>query len=82
MVTSEGGFDPTPPPVLAVTPAEAAKMIGVSRSMFFKLLNAGRIGPMGTRLGRCHRFSVDELQRWVAAGMPRRELWMGSETVH
>ena len=78
VVTYMPQFDPTRvslPPV-AVDAGEAAMMLGISRSMFYKLLDAGRIGPRGSRLGRCLRFSVAEMTAWAEAGMPRREEWV------
>lgn len=60
---------------VAVDPAQAAKLIGVSKSMFFKLVSAGRIGPAGVKLGRCVRFSLSELRAWGEAGMPPRHEW-------
>ena len=73
-------FDPpsrlAPLEPFAVDAAQAAALIGVSRSMFFKLVDAGRIGPTGVRLGRCVRYPLPELRAWVAAGMPPRHEWV------
>jgi excisionase family DNA binding protein len=63
---------------LAVDATQAAALIGVSRGMFFKLVDAGRIGPAGVRLGRCVRYPLPELRAWVEAGMPPRHEWANS----
>lgn len=52
---------------------------GLSKSFIEKLDASGQLGPMALRLGRRRLWSVDELGRWVSAGMPRREDWI-SET--
>jgi excisionase family DNA binding protein len=60
---------------LAVDAREAAALLGLSRSMFYKMMEAGRIGPQGRRFGKAVRFSVAELRAWAAAGMPPRHVW-------
>ncbi len=37
---------------LLLSTIEAAKLLGISRSMFYALHSSGRIGVMPTRLGR------------------------------
>ena len=44
--------------------------------MFFKLADAGLIGPPGVRLGRCVRYPLTELRAWAEAGMPPRHEWL------
>ena len=61
---------------LAVDSGQAARLLGLSRSMFYKMAEAGHIGPMGRRLGKCVRYSVAELRAWAAAGMPPRHEWV------
>jgi predicted DNA-binding transcriptional regulator AlpA len=53
---------------------EAARLLGVSRTLFYGLLSAAR-DPVGLRLGRCRRWSVDELRAWTAAGAPPLSRW-------
>ena len=60
---------------LALTPEQAASLLGLSRSMFFKMAESGQIGPMGRRFGRCLRYGLSELRAWVSAGMPPRHEW-------
>ena len=60
---------------LAVDAEQAAGLLGLSRSMFYKMADAGQIGPMGRRFGKCIRYSLTELRAWAAAGMPPRHEW-------
>ena len=60
---------------LAVDAEQAAGMLGLSRSMFYKMAESGQIGPMGRRFGKCIRYSLTELRAWEAAGMPPRHEW-------
>lgn len=66
---------------LAVDSGQAARLLGLSRSMFYKMAEAGQIGPMGRRLGKCVRYSVAELRAWAAAGMPPRHEWVRTKAV-
>jgi excisionase family DNA binding protein len=62
-------------PKLIVDAAEAAELIGIARSTFWKLHSSGRT-PAPLRLGgRVVRWRRDELAAWVAAGCPPREKW-------
>jgi excisionase family DNA binding protein len=61
---------------LAIDARQAAMLLGLSRSMFYKMMEAGRIGPRGHRFGKAVRFSVAELRAWAAAGMPPRQEWL------
>jgi predicted DNA-binding transcriptional regulator AlpA len=54
---------------------QAAALLGVSRSQFWTLHNAGRV-PLPLRLSpRVVRWRSDELAAWVQAGCPNREIW-------
>ena len=73
----------TAPPVepLAINVDQAAGLIGVSRSMFYELMDAGTIGPMPVKFGpKCCRFPLAELRAWAEAGMPSREQWQKMRT--
>jgi len=62
--------------LIALNAKQAASLIGVSRSMFYELMDAGKIGPMGVKFGpKCVRFPLAELRAWAEAGMPSREIW-------
>ena len=60
---------------LAVDAKQAADLLGLARSTFYKMQEAGRIGPQGIHFSRCVRFSLAELRAWAAAGMPPRHEW-------
>jgi excisionase family DNA binding protein len=61
---------------LLLSAAEAAGLLGISRSAYYSLLSSGRIGPLPVRLGRSVRFDRRELERWVAAKCPCRDGWV------
>ena len=49
---------------LLARPAEGAKMLGISRSKIYEMLNAGDLPCL--RLGKTWRIPIDELRRWIA----------------
>jgi len=65
----------SPPDVLAVDVAGAAKLLGISQSHVFAMRRAGKFGPVPVRMGRCCRYRVAELTAWVNAGCPARARW-------
>jgi excisionase family DNA binding protein len=65
---------PSFPQPLLVPAVEAARLCGVSRAMWYRLLSAGRT-PLPIRLGRRMLWRVSELKEWVEAGCPARERW-------
>lgn len=69
---------PKPEPLL-VSSVQAAGMLGVGRSHFYGMVSSGQIGPMAHKLGKRSLYSVKELDRWVDAGMPTREIWMNQK---
>jgi predicted DNA-binding transcriptional regulator AlpA len=59
---------------IALTPKQVSKLLGISMRHLASLNSTGRIiRPI--RLGRCLRYSADELQDWLAAGAPPRDKW-------
>ena len=67
--------DVTPSPTpLAVGAADAAKMLGISRSSWLGMVSAGR-APGGIRLGRRVVWRVEELSDWLKTGAPTRDAW-------
>ena len=48
---------------LLLTPVEAAAALSISRSKFYELLAAGRVGSV--RIGGCRRIPVAALQAYV-----------------
>lgn len=64
------------PPALTLSCEEAAALMRISRSMFYKLKNWGLIGPAHFRVGpRLVKYRKDEFEAWVLAGMPKPESW-------
>lgn len=60
---------------LALSPKDAAAVLGISRAQLWKLHASGKI-PLPVRLGtKAPRWRVDELRAWVNAGCPDRQTW-------
>lgn len=62
-------------PPMAVNGKDAARLLGIGRTLFLQMDNSGRLGPMGLKLGKRRLWSVEELRAWVNAGCPIRERW-------
>jgi len=52
-----------------------AAMLGVSERQINRLDSGGKI-PASIALGRCKRWSVEEIRSWIAAGAPARSRWI------
>ena len=61
MATVEVGLRP-----LLVDAKQAARLLGIGRTTLYELIKAGALTPF--HIGRCVRFSVSELERFVANG--------------
>lgn len=61
---------------LLVNINQAAKLIGVGRTLFYSMHTNGQLGPSPVRFGRRILWRVDELTRWVQAGCPKRQEWI------
>lgn len=59
---------------MAVSAAEAAKLLGISQRHLWALNSSGRL-PRPIRFGRAVRWSVTDLHAWMAAGAPERSQW-------
>lgn len=59
---------------LLLKPAKAARLIGVSRTVFYRLHNSGAI-PLPVKVGRVTYWRAGELRDWVNAGTPPRVVW-------
>jgi prophage regulatory protein len=57
-----------------VNAADAARICGISRTLWFDLRAAGRV-PKPLRLGRRVLWNRDELDQWMAAGCPPHHEW-------
>jgi len=55
---------------------QAAVLLSISRSNFYALLSAGRIGPEPIHLGKRVLWKRAELEVWVKADCPNREKWL------
>ncbi len=60
---------------LLLSAAQAAAMLGISRTSFYGLLSAGRVPAPVFRAGRIVRWDRGELEAFVAAGCPSRDRW-------
>lgn len=54
-----------------ISASEAAKMCGLSRSSFYKLISTGR-APRPIKLGRAARWPRQAILEWISAGCPRQ----------
>jgi predicted DNA-binding transcriptional regulator AlpA len=59
---------------LCVDAAGFARLIGVSVRQVYRLRDAGRL-PAPIEFGGCVRWSLREIEAWIAAGAPRRREW-------
>jgi predicted DNA-binding transcriptional regulator AlpA len=59
---------------LAVGAKAAARLCGVSRSLWYSLDSAARV-PEGVRLAGRRVWPLDELRDWLRAGCPSRDRW-------
>ena len=49
---------------IALKPEEAARLLGVGRSLMYRMIAAGELPTI--RVGADHRVPVDALKKWVA----------------
>lgn len=56
---------------LMVSADDVATLIGVGRSLFYRMLASGRFAPLSVTFG-CKKklWSLEELKAWVRAGCP------------
>jgi len=64
---------------LLINAAEVARMLGIGLSCLYSMDRSGELGPMGLHLRRRRLWPVEEVQAWVRAGCPRREVWVASQ---
>lgn len=65
---------PTAAPLLW-TPDDLAAALQVSVRTLRRQELLGKIGPRPLTIGRAIRYRVDEVRRWIAAGVPDRDTW-------
>jgi predicted DNA-binding transcriptional regulator AlpA len=68
------GGKPTLPPLL-VDAGAAAKLCGVSKATWYRLMSAGKV-PAPIRLGGRVLWRVRELELWTEHGCPDRAEWL------
>ena len=54
---------------------EVCKRLGIGKSLFFRLLSSGLVGPKKIMLGRRVLWNRKEMEDWCNAGCPSRENW-------
>ena len=63
-------------PPLLVDADGVAAMLHVSRRTVYGMQSTGELGPMALTVGGRKLWRTAELSAWVAAGCPRREVWV------
>ena len=51
-------------------------LLGIGLSCLYAMDRSGELGPQGLKLRRRRLWPRRELQEWVDAGCPRREIWV------
>lgn len=64
-----------------LTSTDAAELLGVSRSHFYRMHRAECVPPP-VRLGGVVRWRLSELKDWIDAGMPDRPAWIAQGGGH
>jgi predicted DNA-binding transcriptional regulator AlpA len=59
---------------LCVGVAGVAHLLVISTRQVYRLNDAGRL-PAPLSFGACKRWSLREIEAWIAAGAPRRKDW-------
>lgn len=63
------------PPLLASVKEVGRLLGGISPRTVWTMNETGALGPRPLKLNKRSLWRVDELQAWVQADCPRRELW-------
>jgi hypothetical protein len=66
---------PTTPAPILIDAAAVCAALSIGQTSLKKLIRTGRLPLRRYRLLRKVLFSRDELQRWVAAGLPPASRW-------
>jgi excisionase family DNA binding protein len=61
---------------LLVDVTEAARMLGIGRTLLYEMLVDGRLGPIPITFGRKKLWRTEELRHWVEAACPPRKQWL------
>jgi len=60
---------------LMLAAPDLAVVLGVSTSYIWRMHSSGKI-PLPRKLGRRTAWSAKEIDRWIDAGCPPREIWL------
>lgn len=60
---------------LLVSVKDAAKLLGIGKTLFYELHSSGFLGPIPVKFGSRSLWNRQELTDWVNAGCPAREQW-------
>ena len=61
---------------LLVSVDDAARLLGIGRTLFLEMEASGRLGPMPQKFNKRKLYSVSELRQWTEAGCENRERWL------
>jgi predicted DNA-binding transcriptional regulator AlpA len=64
---------------LLVDAAAVGRLLGVSRRTVYSMQSTGELGPMALTVGGRKLWRTAELSTWVAAGCPRRDVWIDAQ---
>ncbi len=57
---------------------EVCCLLDISRALFWQMVADGRFGPLAVKMGRCKRWRRNDVERWVAAGLPERAVFVAA----
>ncbi len=61
---------------LAVDATGLANLLSLSRRKIQQMASSGALGPSPIRFGKSIRYSISEIESWLAAGAPNRDRWL------
>ena len=62
------------PGIILVSAGDLGDMMNISVRHIRRMDAAGKL-PKPVRLGHCVRWRADEIQAWLSAGAPKRDVW-------
>ena len=64
---------------LLIPLADVPRVVSYGRTLLYSQIASGKFGPAILRAGRKRLVRLDELRRWVEAGMPARDVWLAMQ---
>ncbi|MBN2589208.1 MAG: helix-turn-helix domain-containing protein [Sedimentisphaerales bacterium] len=58
-----------------LTIEQTCQLLNVSRAEFYRLKAKGKIGPQPVGLSRKYLYRKDEIENWIKAGLPNKDIW-------